>query len=225
MAVLQWRLELIMKKLIILFLSMLTCAAMGSSYYGSFTGNGAGLTNLSGASASGTAGFTNSGVVVLTNSANLFGGSASFSSLTSATMTVTSSMTASNVIGNGAGITNQVFNFGVTIDGGGTAVTNGYKGCIKLPRGGAITSVNTYADLVGSCGIDLWWTNSAGYPPTVAGTITAGVYPTLSLTNNATLSTLTGWSTNFNAGDYIGFNVVSNTTCTRITIQANYNSH
>jgi hypothetical protein len=60
------------------------------------------LTNLS----NGTGGFTNSDVVSLTNSANLFGGTGNFGTLTSATMQVTGSMTASNVTGNGFGLTN-----------------------------------------------------------------------------------------------------------------------
>lgn len=61
-----------MKKLIILFSSMLACAAMGSSYYGTFTGNGSGLTNVTGTgTATNLAGAATNQVAVISTNTTL----------------------------------------------------------------------------------------------------------------------------------------------------------
>lgn len=111
---------------------------------------------------------------------------------------------------------------GVTIDGGGSAITTGVKGFIQIPYAGTITEwtilSNDSSATSGSIVFDVWKDTYANYPPTVADTITASAKPTLSSANKATSSTLTGWTTAVTAGDVIGFNVDSITTVTKITL-------
>lgn len=108
---------------------------------------------------------------------------------------------------------------GITIDGGGSAITTGVKGYKSFPIAGTITSVRMLADVSGSCVIDIWKDTYANYPPTVADTITAAAKPTISTAVKSEDSTLTGWTTSINAGDIFGFNVDSATTITRVTLE------
>jgi hypothetical protein len=104
------------------------------------------------------------------------------------------------------------------IDGGGSAITTGFKGVLEVPFGCTINRVTTLADQSGSIVVDIWKDTYANYPPVVADTITASAKPTLSSAIKAQDSTLTGWTTSIAAGDILGFNVDSITTCTRVTI-------
>ena len=104
------------------------------------------------------------------------------------------------------------------IDGGGSAITTGVKGFLEIPFACTITQATTLADQTGSIVIDIWKDTYANYPPTVADTITAAAKPTISTSNKAQDSTLTGWTTSITAGDILGFNVDSITTVTRVTI-------
>ncbi len=108
--------------------------------------------------------------------------------------------------------------FGITVDGGGSAVTTGVKGYVRVPWTCTITKVSIYADVSGSCVADLWKDSYANYPPTVADTITASAKPTLSSAIKNEDSTLTGWTTSITAGDFVGFNIDSATTVTRVHI-------
>ncbi len=111
---------------------------------------------------------------------------------------------------------------GITIDGGGIAITTGVKGYLSVPFACTITA-NTLlstdaAATVGSIVIDIWKDTYANYPPTIADTITASAKPTLSSANKSTDSTLTGWTVAVAAGDVLAFNVDSATTVTRVTL-------
>ena len=108
--------------------------------------------------------------------------------------------------------------FGITIDGGGSAITTGVKGYVEMPYAGTITSWTILADQSGSAVIDLWKDTYANFPPTSADTITASARPTLSSAVKGQSSTLTGWTTAVAAGDIIAFNVVSASASTRITL-------
>lgn len=108
--------------------------------------------------------------------------------------------------------------FGITIDGGGSAVTTGVKGYVEMPYAGTITSWTILADQSGSAVIDLWKTVYAGLPAEVGDSITASAKPTLSSSIKGQSSTLTGWTTAVAAGDIIAFNVVSASASTRITL-------
>lgn len=108
---------------------------------------------------------------------------------------------------------------GIVIDGGGSAITTGVKGYIKVPFACTIGSAQLLADVSGSIVVDVWKDTLANYPPTVADTICASAKPTLSSQTNSNNTTLTGWTTTINADDVLGFNVDSATTVTRVTLE------
>jgi hypothetical protein len=109
---------------------------------------------------------------------------------------------------------------GITVDGGGSALTTGLKGFKSCPVTGTITGVRLLADVAGAIVIDIWKDTYANFPPTVADTITAAAKPTIPATNQkAEDTTLTGWTTAVTAGDVFGFNIDSITTITRITLE------
>lgn len=107
---------------------------------------------------------------------------------------------------------------GITIDGGGSAITTGTKGFITVPYPCTITQVTMLADQSGSAVVDIWKDTYANYPPTVADTITAAAKPTISTAIKSQDSTLTGWTASVAAGDVIGFNVDSASVITRLTL-------
>lgn len=106
---------------------------------------------------------------------------------------------------------------GITIDGGGSVPATGIKGFIQIPYGCTITGWTIIADQSGSCSIGVKKSTFAGFPTT--GSIVASAPPNLSSQQNATSTTLTGWTTTINAGDVLEFDLNSVTTCTRITLE------
>ena len=113
---------------------------------------------------------------------------------------------------------------GVTIDGGGVAITTGIKADISVPYTGVIQSVVMLADQAAGATalvIDIWKDVLANYPPDNGDSITASAPPTISTGNtNSEDTTLTGWSTgkNITAGDTLRFNVDSNSAITRVAL-------
>ncbi len=123
-----------------------------------------------------------------------------------------------------ANITNtKISNFGITIDGGGTAITTGIKGYVSIPFSGTISSWTLLADQSGSIAIDVWKDVYANYPPTVADTIVGSEKPTITTATNSQDTNLTTWTTAVTAGDVIGFKVDSCTTITRVTLVVKVN--
>lgn len=104
------------------------------------------------------------------------------------------------------------------IDGGGSALTTGQKGHVKIPFACAINQADLYADQSGSVVIDIWKDTYANFPPTGADTITAAAKPTLSGAQKYQDATLTGWTTAIAAGDILAYNVDSVATITRLTV-------
>ena len=107
---------------------------------------------------------------------------------------------------------------GITIDGGGSAITTGTKGYVECPYAGTIVAATLLLDQSGSIVIDVWKDTYANYPPTDADSITAAAPPTVSTATKSQDTTLTGWTTSISAGDIFGFNVDSITTATRATL-------
>jgi len=99
---------------------------------------------------------------------------------------------------------------GISLDGGGDAITTGVKGYGDVAFAGTITAA-TLLTTDASCSlvIDVWLDSYANAPPTNDDSITASAPPTLSTANKSQDTTLTGWSTTITAGDVIGFNVDS----------------
>lgn len=108
---------------------------------------------------------------------------------------------------------------GITIDGGGSPITTGIKGDLRIPFDCTITKATVLADQSGSIVIDVWKDTYANYPPTAADSITASAKPTLSSAVKSEDSTLTGWTTSITAGQTLRFNVDSASTVTRVNLQ------
>lgn len=105
--------------------------------------------------------------------------------------------------------------FGITIDGGGSAITTGVKGYIEVPFAMTIDQATVLCDQSGSIVIDVWKDTYANYPPVDADSITASAPPTVTTATKSQDTTLTGWTTSVTAEDIIGFNVDSITTVER----------
>lgn len=113
--------------------------------------------------------------------------------------------------------------FGIEIDGGGSVITTGVKGFVRIPMAHTITKVTCLSDdasaTAGSITVDVWRDSYANYPPTAADKISASAPVTLSSASKSEDSTLTGWSKSGNAGDVYGFSVASVTTVTKVLIE------
>lgn len=112
-------------------------------------------------------------------------------------------------------------NFGCVVDNTPNPITTGVKSYIAIPYSGSITSWSIFGDQSGTCVIDVWKTTYAGYPGSVANTITGGSYITLTSTTKNTSSSLGSWTTTFSAGDIFVFNVNSTSVLNKITIIIN----
>lgn len=117
-------------------------------------------------------------------------------------------------------IRNTIVNgsFGITIDGGGSAITTGVKGYITIPYNCTITGWDIFSDVSGSIVVDVWKDTYANFPPTVADTIAGSEKPTLSSAVKNQDNNLTTWTTSVSSGDIIGFNVDSASTLTRVNL-------
>lgn len=107
--------------------------------------------------------------------------------------------------------------FGLTIDGGGSAITTGVKGYMVLGFTGTIVGWDIVANASGSIVIDVWKA-AANTIPTVANTIAGTEKPTLSSQQINSDTALSTWTTSVNKGEVIGFNVDSVATVTRVTL-------
>ena len=111
----------------------------------------------------------------------------------------------------------QNFTLVFTIDGGGSVPATGNGiGFLEVPCNCTVKRWTLTADQSGSAVIDVTKSTYAGFPPSssIAGTDK----PTLSSAQKNQSSALTGWTTTWTAGDYIGFNLSSVTTCQRLQL-------
>jgi len=104
------------------------------------------------------------------------------------------------------------------IDGGGSAITTGIKGDLRIPFACTINRVTLLADQTGDIVIDIWKDTYANFPPTDADSITGSSPPTISSGTKYEDSTLSGWTTTINADDILRFNVDSCSSITRVTL-------
>ncbi|HEY6415245.1 MAG TPA: hypothetical protein VIX41_03370 [Acidimicrobiales bacterium] len=130
-------------------------------------------------------------------------------------LTVTGDLTG----GGGATSAQRTRQIGITVDGGGAAVTTGLKGFRSFPVAGTITGVRLLADTAGSVVFDIWKDIYTNFPPLVADTITASAKPTLSSAQTYEDTTLTGWTTAVAAGDVFAFSIDAAATLTRVTLE------
>ena len=74
------------------------------------------------------------------------------------------------------------------------------------------------ADQSGSIVVDIWKDTYANYPPVDGDSITAAAPVTISSATKNQDSSLSGWTTSISAGDILGYNVDSISTCERVTV-------
>jgi hypothetical protein len=102
------------------------------------------------------------------------------------------------------------------IDGGGSAITTGVKGCLEIPWAATISAALVTAPIEsGSISVDVWV--DANFPPTVADTIVASAPITMTTAQTGS-SALTGWTVAVTKGQWMCFNVSSVTSTTLATI-------
>jgi hypothetical protein len=109
-----------------------------------------------------------------------------------------------------------VINF--VIDGGGSAITTGFKGVAMVPFDCTIDRVDVLGNASGSIVVDIWRDTYANHPPVDADSITASAPATLSSAVKSRDSTLTGWTKQLNEDDILAFNVDSAATVTSVTV-------
>lgn len=110
----------------------------------------------------------------------------------------------------------------LTIDGGGSAITTGLKGYVRIPYACTVTGWSILADQTGSIVVDVWKDTYANFPPVVGDSIAGSEKPTLSSAVKNEDTSLTTWTTtSVAAGDVIAFSVDSVSTVTRVHVALN----
>jgi hypothetical protein len=88
-------------------------------------------------------------------------------------------------------------------------ILSGIKGEILIPFDATITEWSLLSDVVGSVTLDIWKSSYADYPPTVSNSITGAEKLTITSGIKNQSTSLTGWTTQINAGDILRFNIDS----------------
>lgn len=104
------------------------------------------------------------------------------------------------------------------IDGLGATIPTGIAGDLQVDFNCTILSATLLADQTGDIVVDIWKDTFANFPPTIADTITASDKPTITGSNKAQNTTLTGWTTSITAGQILRFNVDSVASIQRCTV-------
>lgn len=104
------------------------------------------------------------------------------------------------------------------IDGGGSAITTGEKGHLRIHFKCEIQRMILLADQSGSIKIDIWKDNYTNFPPTDADTICGANEPEISAGVKDEDTDLTAWTKTINSGDVLAFNVDSAATIERVTL-------
>ena len=108
------------------------------------------------------------------------------------------------------------------MEGAGAPISVGYKNGLLIPLWLIITGWSIFCDASGTIQIDVYKVSEADYlagtVPTVANTITGSAVPKVTGAVAASSTTLTGWTTEIQQNDYIGFNIDSNAGVFKATI-------
>jgi hypothetical protein len=114
--------------------------------------------------------------------------------------------------------TDEFYDINFVIDGGGSVITTGAKGFVRVSIPGTIVAATIMGLPSGSIVVDIWKDTFANFPPVDADSITSATPPTLSSDEEAEDTTLSGWTTGISAGDILRFNVDSASTVTICTV-------
>lgn len=107
-----------------------------------------------------------------------------------------------------------IFTFG---DGANIIDTNEPEQWIEIPFNCTITSARLMADATGNFQVDIWKSTFAGFPPTVADSITAGAPPSIT-SDFKSESALTGWSKSLARGEWLKVHVDSSFLVKRVVL-------
>lgn len=107
---------------------------------------------------------------------------------------------------------------GITLDGGGTALTTGIKGDLTIPFNCTVQQWTLLGDQSGSMTLEVWSDTFANYPPSSADSITGSSAPNIAAALTGRSSTLTGWATTLSAGNTLRFAVSSCASITRANL-------
>ncbi len=146
---------------------------------------------------------------------SLYVESAVTASIVSASQFIGMATSASNAISSSYFSENKTF--GITIDGGGSAITTGVKGDLVVPFSGIVTGWYLVADQAGSIVIDVWKDTYANTPDS-GDSIAGSEKPTLSSAIVNSDINLSSWTPTFSTADRFRFNVDSVSTVTRVTL-------
>lgn len=121
-------------------------------------------------------------------------------------------------VSNGVGVSlvpvRRSLNF--IVDGGGSAITTGSKGYVRVDFDALVYGWTVAADQAGDIVFDVRRCTYPDFPATVS--IAGSEKPTLSGTDKNEDLTLTTWSQKLTFGDILEFTVVSAATVTRATV-------
>ena len=106
----------------------------------------------------------------------------------------------------------------VVFDGLGSVLTPGVWGDVPIHFDGVILRWRLLTLEPGNLQIDVWKTDYAGFPPTVANTITGSDVPNVTGGQKNESTALTGWTTDVNVGDILRFNIDSVSAVTKATL-------
>jgi len=104
------------------------------------------------------------------------------------------------------------------VDGGGSAITTGLKGFIKVDFSGKILSCTLLADQTGSVVVDIWKAPYNSFPPTNLNSICGTNKPAITNGTKYIDKNLTNWIKTINKDDVLAFNIDSASTITKLTI-------
>jgi len=96
-------------------------------------------------------------------------------------------------------------------------ITTGAKGRKTIPYTGTIVGWKLVADQASTVQLDVWKRNNA--IPTVSDSIVASAYPTLTVAELNSSTTLTGWTTSVSPDDVFILNVDSNDDATYLALE------
>ncbi len=117
--------------------------------------------------------------------------------------------------GNAANLTGITSSFGFSVDGSGIVITPGVKSYLICPNNKIITGWRLLSDVSGSCAIDIWKNTII---PTSADTITGIQIPGLLNQQINYDNDVSSWNTILLENDILGFNIISATTITKLTL-------
>jgi hypothetical protein len=107
----------------------------------------------------------------------------------------------------------------IEFHGGGFALEANAQAWLRVPFDCEILSWTATAQPSGSVVVDLWRDAYGAFPPTNADSITASAPVTISSAVKATDSTLTGWTKEITAFDYLMANIDSVTSVEDLLIE------